>query len=176
MGKNLNRKNNQNETPDFLKEISFRTEKTKYGIDVPLDDSLDNIMADWSPGWTEQNNATEGEGFTQGDGCEWEDVRTVEFEVHIDRWTRETLFSDLATILNRMYKEVRDDINSRACVKPCHTDGLTYEKLNSGAYYQRRPKMRPYSEGEKPHDWRLYDHYWHLVYTITYKYTKKCSR
>ena len=173
MAKSTKRGKGKKEDPDFVKEITSRTEPLEYGIDVPLDDSLDNIMEDWSPVWSDEYA---GGGFVEGDGCEWEDVRVVEFEVEIDRWTMESLIADTNAILSRMFKDVRDDMNSRPCVKPCEPEDITWEKISSGAYYQRRPRMRPYPEGERPHDWRLYDHYWHLVFTITYKYTKKCSR
>ncbi len=157
-------------------EVYFRTPQAKYGVEVPLGDNMDDVMDDWSSSWVDQSYGPDGDGFSKGEGCEWTDERTIEYEVHIDNKSWRALWANLNTILQRMYREVQDDMNRRICAPPCHSDGITWQKVSSGAYYQRRAKLRPYPGGDVPHDWRMYDHYWHLVYTITYKYTRKCER
>ncbi len=175
MAKKAKKDREEDERSTYPGEEYFRVREAKYGIEVPLGDNIDDVMNDWSASWMDQSYGPDGDGFTQGDGCAWEDERVIEYEVHIDNKSWRALWRNLNTILQRMYREVQDDMNRRECSPPCEDSGISWEKVSSGAYYQRRAKLRPYPGGDIPHDWRMYDHYWHLVYTITYKYRRTCS-
>jgi hypothetical protein len=157
-------------------EQYFRGAESTYAIEVPFGETLDSVMDDWVAGWSDESYGPDGDGFTQGEGCEWTDERIVEFSVEISNRSWKALWTTLNAILQRMYREVREDMLRRECKSPCTPSELTWSQVSRGVYYQRRAKFREYPGGDVPHDYRPYVHYWYLVYKIKWKYTRKCTR
>jgi hypothetical protein len=177
--KEKKRKKNPSGKSEFANgqpEEYFRSSESTYAIEVPYGESFDSVMNDWVAGWADESYGPDGDGFTQGDGCEWTDERVVEFHVQISNKSWKALWATLNAILQRMYREVREDMLRRECVSPCTPTELTWSKVSHSLVYQRRSKMRPYPGGDVPHDYEMYDHYWYADFKITWKYTRKCVR
>lgn len=144
-----------------------------YRAEIPLYATLDDVLASWEDvGYFTGDE----DKFVQGEGCNWEETRTIKIEVEISRRSAKVLNRDLKAVIDAMLEDIVSDMERRPCNPPCEFQKPKIKRTSKSIVWGRCAELITDPDANPPYGLPPYRHYICLQYMGTYEVTVKCAQ